>query len=142
MNEREAERVVGLSGVRRELSAWRARHGGRGRPIPPQLWERAVAVARVEGIAATARALGVDRGRLARLASAASTQSDCLALAPKPASAEFVELDARVVCGGGQTVVHFSGGDGERVRVELSGASGVDLVALAKAFWSRSRCCS
>lgn len=141
MSER-AGGVVGLSGVRRELSAWRERHGGRGRPIPRQLWERAVAVARVEGIEETARALGVDRVRLARRAETASTQSARLAVVQAPASAEFVELSAGVVCGGGQTVVHLEGGDGERVRIELSGASGVDVVSLAKAFWSRSRCCS
>lgn len=142
MNEREAERVGGLSGLQRELSIWRARHGGRGRPIPAQLWERAVAVARVEGIDATARALGVDRGRLARLAGSGSTRSDGLAVAPEPTRAEFVELDARVMCGSGRTVVHLEGGDGERVRVEVSGASRVDVMALADAFWRRTRCSS
>ena len=142
MSEREAVRAGGLVGVGRELSTWRERHGGRGRPIPPHLWERAVAVARVEGIDTTARALKVDRDRLARLTGTVSTRSDSLAVAQVPASTEFVELSAGVVCGGGHTVVHLEGPDGERVRVEVSGSSGVDVVSLAKAFWSRSRCCS
>jgi hypothetical protein len=100
-------------------------------------------VARVEGVEATARALGVDRGRLTHRAGVVSTQSECLAVAQAPGPAEFVELSAGVLCGGAeQTVVQLEGADGERVRIELRGASAVDVVALAKAFWSRPRCCS
>jgi hypothetical protein len=105
-----------------------------------------VTVARAEGIAETARALGVDRRRLERLAGA---EADAKAApgpsalrVPSPQSVEFVQLDAEAFCPRGQAVVHLEGADGERVRVELNGASAVDVVALSRAFWSRGLCCS
>lgn len=139
MREREAGRSR-LVRMRRRLSAWRAEHGGRGRPIPTELWEEAVAIARAEGVARTARELGVDRRRLARLVEPEPAPSIGLRVTEERASAAFVELDAQRVLGPvGQAVVHLEGRDGERVRIEVSGASAVDVVALASAFWSRAR---
>ena len=138
-----------LPTVRRRLSEWRERHGGRGRPIPAELWDAAVTVARNEGVAQTARALGVDRRRLERLAATEqpALAASALRVAPPPSvalppSVDFVQLDAEAFCPRGLTVVQLEGADGERVRVELSGASAVDVVALSRAFWSRGRCCS
>ena len=141
MKDREAGQRQ-LRRVQRQLTAWREQHGGRGRPIPTQLWEQAVAVARAEGVEATARALGVDRHRLARLAEPVAAGPEFLTAADEPASAEFVELDGGVLCSGGQTVVHLEGGDGDRVRIEVNGVPGVDVIALAHAFWRRGQCCS
>jgi hypothetical protein len=59
-----------------------------------------------------------------------------------PPSVDFVQLDAEAFCPRGHAVVQLEGADGERVRVELSGACAVDIVALSRAFWSRGRCCS
>jgi hypothetical protein len=51
------------------LTQWRAQHGGRGIPVPEELWAEVVKVARVEGAGTTARALRLDRARLeARMA--------------------------------------------------------------------------
>ena len=43
------------------LTQWRAQHGGRGIPVPEELWAEVVKVARVEGVGPTARALRLDR---------------------------------------------------------------------------------
>jgi hypothetical protein len=142
MSGREGAGQSRLPTVRRRLSEWRERHGGRGRPIPVELWDAAVTIARSEGVAQTARALGVDRRRLERLAGPEPTPAaSALRVAPPP-SVDFVQLDAEAFCRGGHTVVQLESADGERVRVELSGACAVDVVALSRAFWSRGRCCS
>jgi hypothetical protein len=148
MSGREAAGQSRLPTVQRRLSEWRERHGGRGRPIPAELWDAAVTVARTEGVSQTARALGVDRRRLERLSAAEPAPAvSALRVAPPPSvasppSVDFVQLDAESFRPRGLTVVQLEGADGEHVRVELSGACAVDVVALSRAFWSRGRCCS
>jgi hypothetical protein len=120
--------------VRRRLEGWREQYGGRGRPIPDGLWNMAVEVAGVEGVAATARALRVDRDRLARRVELAR-ERERAALEPlRQASAGFIEFEAGGLCAPVRTVVRFEGRDGEKLELELAG---VDVVALARAFWSR-----
>jgi hypothetical protein len=142
MSERESAVQSRLPTVRRRLSEWRERHGGRGRPIPAALWDAAVTIARIEGIAQTARALGVDRRRLERLAGSEAAPAASALRVASPPSVEFVQLDTEAFRPRGHAVVQLESADGERVRVELSGASAVDVVALSRAFWSRGRCCS
>jgi len=129
-----------LGRTRQRLERWRERYGGRGQPIPEDLWDAAVDIARVEGVDSTARALRLDRGRLARRMELASAWSGS---APEAgdghASDELVEVDARGLCAPGQTVLRFEGRDGERLVVEVSGASALDVADLARAFWSRPR---
>ena len=137
MAEREAGRSR-LGRTRQRLQRWRERYGGPGQPIPEELWDEAVEVARIAGVDATARALRVDRGRLAHRMPLASS-SGAAAEAPGRARDGFVELDARGLCAPGQAVLRFEGRDGERLDVELSGASGLEVAELARAFWSRPR---
>lgn len=124
--------------AQRRLERWRAEHGGRGRPIPEQLWSVAVEVARAEGVEPTAVALRVDRERLARRVARAG---ELPAVGPAlSASAGFVELDARGLCGPAErAVLRFEGRDGEKFELELTGARAADVVELARAFWSRAR---
>jgi hypothetical protein len=90
----------------------------------------------------TARALGVDRRRLERLAVPEPAPAASALRVASPASVDFVQLDTEAFCPRGHAVVQLESADGERIRVELSGASAVDVIALSRAFWSRGRCCS
>jgi hypothetical protein len=125
-----------LDTTREALANWRRSHGGRGRPIPAALWSDAADVAREHGVAETARALRLDPGKLAKLAEGSAAQSMVEA-------AGFVELGG---LGLGErrelpkAVLEFVGREGDRVRMEIVGDAGgvVDLVALARAFWSRN----
>jgi hypothetical protein len=116
--------------------------------VPEDLWNAAVEVARVEGVHATSKALRFnyyslkDRLVLADRAAAATS-------APKKADglATFVEVKmpapprpaARESEAGGHAVVEFVGAGGARMRVDVSGgATHVDVVGLAHAFWSRA----
>jgi hypothetical protein len=115
------------------MERWRCDFGGRGRPIPAALWDEAVGVARVEGVDATARALRLDR---ARLASRVERSAESL---HEDAEAGFVEIDAGGLCAPGQTVVRLVSRDGERLEIALSAVCAVDVSALAREFWARSR---
>jgi hypothetical protein len=53
------------------------------------------------------------------------------------ASGGFVELDAGRLGLSPRTVVRFHGRDGERLEVELSAGTAIDLAALAEVFWRR-----
>ena len=126
------EQRTKLAWARRRLERWREEHGGRGRPIPERLWSIAVEAAGCEGIAETARALRVDCDRLARRVELARGER---ALGPaRPASEGFIELEAGGLCAPSRAVVRFEGRDGEKLELELAG---LDVVALARAFWGR-----
>jgi hypothetical protein len=115
------------------LTQWRAQHGGRGIPVPEELWAEVVKVARVEGAGATARALRLDRARLeARMAMDRGAEV-------VEASSGFVEFDAGRLGLSSRTVVRFHGRDGERLEVEIGTGAAIDLAALAEAFWRRGR---
>lgn len=125
-----------IDGARQRLERWRKQHGGSGRPIPEEIWEEAARVAQAEGIAATARALRLDRYRLARRAEV-EVKKDAGANASTEAG--FVELSASRLCLSARTVVRLEGRDGERLTVEFDDEPRVDVVALARAFWSRRK---
>jgi hypothetical protein len=122
-----------LALTRARLTQWRAQHGGRGIPVPEELWAEVVKVARVEGSGTTARALRLDRARLeARMAMDREPEV-------VDASSGFVELDAGRLGVSPRTVVRFHGRDGERLEVEIGAGAAFDLAALAEAFWRRRR---
>jgi hypothetical protein len=125
--------------MQRRLQSWRERCGGPGQPIPQGLWDEAVAVARVEGIDATARALRMDRGRLARRMELVSSSPESSPVEAVDEADAFVEVDARGLCAPTRTVLRFEGRDGKRLHIELSDASALNVADLARAFWSRAR---
>jgi hypothetical protein len=125
-----------LEATREALANWRRSHGGRGRPIPTALWSDAADVAGANGVAEVARALRLDPRKLAKLVEGRAPRSGV-----EPA--QFVELgglDLGEPREQGKAVLELVGREGDRVRVEVVGGVGsvVDLVALARAFWSRS----
>ena len=128
-----------LETVRESLASWRRSHGGRGRPIPAALWSDAADVARANGVAETARALRIDAGKLAKLVEGRAEGALRSAVAP----ATFVELGGLGLGApreASRVVLELVGREGDRVRVELvgDGCGVVEVVALARAFWSRS----
>jgi len=126
-----------LSMTIERVEQWRGLHGGNGRGsrIPEELWNEAVQLARVEGVWTTARALRFKYERL-------KERVDCEARAEvrevgdghgKPA---FVELGMAELSGGGKAVVELMSRHGDRMRIELTGAS-MDVASLTQAFWSQ-----
>ena len=128
--------VEDLSALCERVEQWREHREGPRARIPEELWEAAVGVARVEGVAPTCRALRFDYDRLkGRMELAVSRKSG--GRSERSEVAAFVELGPGQLTGaGGRTVVEIVGQRGGRLRVDVSGTSSVDVVGLAQAFWS------
>ena len=123
-----------LAEVQQWLTSWRDEHGGRGRPIPEELWEAAADVAQVEGLVATARALGLDRTRLARRMPASS-----IARQPSVSSCPgFIELRSAHPLPTDRVVLRLTGRDGEQMEVSIQGEV-LDVGAVMREFWNRAR---
>lgn len=128
--------------AQRSVNHWRREHGGRGSRIPDEIWEAAVAAARVDGVWATSRVLRVEYSRLKRRVECASGgDGQACAMGPSEASA-FMEVGMTAWAArprpmdSGTTVIELMGRHGERMRVEVSGESTMDVVGLSQAFWS------
>lgn len=121
-----------LVAARQRIEYWRKRHGGRGSRIPEELWSEAVGLARVAGLYATARALRLNYERLKARATRVAGREP---VAGRQESA-FVELGMGQLCGS-RTVVELLGPGGERMRIDVTGASTLDVVGLSQTFWSR-----
>lgn len=135
----EGNRRKDLAATREALTSWRREHGGRGRPIPAVLWSDAAEVARADGVAKTARALGLDAHKLGKLVKMGTESAARSMVEP----AGFVALEGLALGPArdrGRAVVELFGREGDRVHVEVSGEGGgiVDLVALVRAFWGRN----
>ena len=119
-----------LVALRRRVEEWRRGGGGRGSRIPEDLWHEAVDVARSAGLYTTARALRFNYERLKERAGQAVAKR-------RGNGSGFVALELPQLHGGAKVVVDLVGRDGEQVRIDVSGGSVRDVVALAQAFWRR-----
>jgi len=120
-----------LAGAQHRLERWRQRHGGRGRPIPEEFWAEAVALARVVGVGAAARALRLDPERLERRAA-----SEAVVTRRREPVDGFVEVDTSRLRGSAHTVLRLERPDGSRLEVELHAGSPMgDVVDLARVLW-------
>jgi len=124
-----------LETTREALASWRRLHGGRGRPIPAELWSRAADVAVASGVAETARALRLDASKLAKLVEARAKSAPAALMGP----AQFVELGGMALGEPRKAVLELVGREGDRVRLEVVGdaADAAGFVTLARAFWDR-----
>jgi len=120
----------GLIALRRRVEGWRREGGGRGSRIPEEMWAEAVAVSRTAGLYATARALRFNYENLKKRSIAARK-------APRPGkqAMEFVALPMPPLPNGLKVLIDLAAGDGEQMRIELSGGSAMEVVALAHALW-------
>jgi len=131
----------GLAAVRCELERWR-RSAGRGRSIPPDLWERARELARTHGVARTARELGLDYYSLAKRMEAGERGGKDDRRMVGAASA-FVELsmptEATRQGRARMCRLELSNGGGTRLSIELDGVEAAEIGALAGGLWSAAR---
>ena len=124
-----------VEGLRRRIDDWR-RTRTRRSPMPGQLWEGAVALARAHGVYPMARALGVNYDSLKRRV---VTETSGRRRADG-AAASFVELRPSVpfdLPKPAAAVVELSNRSGDKLAIHLSEASDIDVMRLAAAFWIR-----
>jgi hypothetical protein len=122
-----------VAAVRQQVERWRQNGGGKGSRIPEKLWSEAVGLARVEGLYATSRALRFNYYSLKKRVDQAKSEER----RKKSERTAFVEVEMGPLGSSGKTIVELVGRRGSRLRIDVTGASGVDVVGLAQAFWSR-----
>lgn len=111
-----------LSELRRRLSVWRRKQGGRGRRLPEDLWGEAVRLGREGDPRAVARALRLNPDSLSRR----------MAPATGSRAAAFVEVAAVAEpLAGGACRVEWSSTGGSRISFHFADPRGVDLIGLA-----------
>jgi hypothetical protein len=139
-------RTERLEALCRRVEAWRKRRPGGRSPVPEGLWNEAVEVAGVDGIYATAKATRFNYYSLKdRMLVAGSAGALTRASGADGAGFVEVEMPSAAPAGGGReaatadgkAVVELVGPSGARMRIDITGTSGVDVVGLAQAFWSR-----
>jgi hypothetical protein len=148
MASTRSRRLVALCG---QLAQWRKHGGGgRGKRIPEAVWQQAAAVARVEGVLATARATRLNLERLqARVAAAEATPSprgiaqrqsgrqgeETLAKSQaQPHGAQFVSVQLAPSTRRPALTLELIRPSGERMRIES--AEGLELADVMHSFWS------
>ena len=124
-----------VDGLRRRIDDWR-RTRTRRSPMPGQLWEGAVALARAHGVYPIARTLGVNYDSLKRRV----VTETCGRRRAQAAAASFVELRPSVpfdLPRPAAAVVELSNRGGDKLAIHLSAGSDIDVMSLAAAFWIR-----
>lgn len=151
-----------LAALCTQLAQWRKDGGGgRGKRIPEAVWRQAAAVARVDGIHATARAARLNFERLKASVAAVSAPTgaeaepvvlsagphrsshrDSAALARgkkrpsvKPQAAQFVSVQMAPVASRGAMTIELTSRSGDRMRIESTDA--IDLAVVVQSFWSK-----
>jgi len=121
-----------LDALRDRVERWRRDRGEKRSRIPEELWSGAVDLARAEGVYVTAKALRFDYYNLKARVDHAEPQQRTDAA---PEGPRFIEIEPVQLGCGGKTVLELVGPRGARMRIDVTGATTVDIVGLAQAFW-------
>ena len=117
--------LVKIDEVRDELQNWRASNRAP-KPIPADIWAKAVRLAAFLGVGPVAQALHLDHGSLKKRVQRASVNQHA------PPSTTFLELIAPPSCVIGQCAVELETSRGTKLRVELAAVPATTLGALLK----------
>ena len=126
----------------RSLERWRGAHTGR-LPIPERLWAAAVELARKHGVAATAKVLRLEYGKLKRKTVASSSRVPggihaATEASRRPGSRSqppaFVELIAPPPGSAMACHVELEGRRG-KMKIDFQGVAKTELAALIRALW-------
>jgi hypothetical protein len=122
---RTKSRAHTIDEVRTRFEKWRQNRQGKS-PIPDELWSAAAELARKDGINRTAAELHLDGGKLKRLMGAKTT--------PGKSATTFVELLTPRAISVPECTIELEGRRGT-VRIQLKGASALDLASVSRALW-------
>lgn len=128
------------------FAAWRRSHEPHTR-IPKFLWTAAVKLAAELGISYTATWLRLNYYDLKKHVKAAAPQSSHASGAAPPSShasggkqmPSFLELPAAALATSGECVIELENSAGSKMRIQVKGSHGPDLVALSAAFCNLKR---
>jgi hypothetical protein len=142
----------GMKRVYQRFARWRSAHPGVRLPIPPRLWKAAAKVAHEHGVCRTAQVLGLEYGKLKRMAEADGVSltlasrkgrrihrlTASLPAATKKANRarsaalpSFLEVVGSSAIAGSECVIELEGPQG-KMRIQWKGMGAPDLAALGR----------
>jgi hypothetical protein len=126
----------GMREVYGSFAQWRKSGTGR-MPIPEALWASAAKLAREHGVFQTAKVLGLDYGKLKRLAASPGPAEPTAAppAAPAPAFVELLEPGGAAVS---ECLIELEGPRG-KMRIQWRGSTAPDLAGLSRTLWEPAR---
>jgi hypothetical protein len=116
------------------MEQWRRTRSSR-KPMPPELWEAAVAVACEHGVYSVSRELRLNYNTLKARVKGVQRSA-------KRPETDFVELKLPPLPGasaGAGLEVEFVRAGGDKMIMRLPSSQVADVVAMARAFWSHER---
>lgn len=130
-NPRKAPSPEDLAPLRNRLEAWRAMRPSRGQ-TPADIWDSAVALARIYGVCQVARGVGLDYKALRTRVAKAPVKPGLI----KPT---FVELPASLSAQPSPaplpgTAIEITSPDGSRMRITLEAGRGMEAAGIVAAF--------
>lgn len=132
MGKKRSRLPADLTAGARGVNRWRERRKRPGR-MPEDLWSECVALARVHGVNAVARALRLDYYSLKRRVEASSRRSRV-----SPPVPVFVEARVPPAPLSAECVFELENPGGGKMTVRVCGP--IDVVTLAEALWRASSC--
>jgi len=123
---------AGMRGIHGRFVRWRKSHTGR-LPIPESLWSAAAEVAREHGVFRTSKVLGLEYGKLKRLAKESHPGGRRTVRLGAPPAA-FMELLTPVTDSGVECLIELEGSRG-KIRIQWKGNSTPDLAGLSRVLW-------
>jgi hypothetical protein len=132
MKKEQPDIPHGMMKTYRRFEKWRSKHPGVLLPIPKHLWISAAEAARESGVGRTAQVLGLEYGKLKRLAEAGAVAAKAAATPPT-----FVELIGSPGGGLSECLIELEGPHG-KMRIQWKGTTAPDLAALSRALWERT----
>jgi hypothetical protein len=120
-----------LDEVKEQFKAWRKTRKSL-RPIPEQLWSAAVDLTAHHSISQISKQLVVDYSALKRRVQLKKKDSAALTSSP-----DFIELNLKPPAAASECMVEMQNRQGSRLRMHFRGQPGVDLLQLAKLFWTK-----
>jgi hypothetical protein len=122
----------GMRKIVGRFKRWRNKHPGVRLPIPKHLWILAAEAARENGVGRTAQILGLEYGKLKRLAESSAVTAKAGATPPT-----FVELIGSQTGGLSECLIELEGPHG-KMRIQWKGTTAPDLAGLSRALWERA----
>ena len=120
-----------LSEVKEQFKTWRKTRKSP-RPIPKKLWAAAVSLTAKHSISQIAKELVLDYSTLKKRA-AVKKKTGSASMSP----ADFIEVNLQPPATVAECIVEMQDTAGAKMRMHFRGKRDFDLLALAKAFWSK-----
>lgn len=133
-------KIAGLVATARRIAAWRATRRV-GSPMPEKLWGEAVRLAQIHGVRAAAVGLGVDYGKLRKLATTMAAKGLAKTGRTRRVSGPaFIDMGSVGELAGGSeplvrgatTVIEVDFVTGDRLAIRTSGEQPLDVAQLVR----------